>query len=120
MMRQCRAIALSFCVLLSAPLPVWNSGQEKQSPVSTPENSRSISVGLRIQSKLLRIEFDRKLHSRVVPLFDGTAKLVPWSASETVTGVDRVWNDFVLTSSHHERVSDIFGGGEQLILTGKS
>ncbi len=69
----------------------------------------------------MRIEFDGKLHSRVVPLFDGSAKpLVPFSASETVTGVGQTWSDFALTSSHLERISDNFGSGQRLTLTGKS
>jgi alpha-galactosidase len=118
-MRPFPVIAFSFGVLLSAALPGWNSGQEKRIPVSIPENPPAFE--LQIQSKVLRIEFDRKLHSRVVPLFDAAAtRFVPFSASETVTGAGRVWNDFALTASHRERVSGSFGAGERLSLTGKS
>ncbi|MGO9124495.1 MAG: glycoside hydrolase family 36 protein [Terriglobales bacterium] len=121
MMTRSRTVLLAFCVLLSAVLPGWNSGQSNGSKVSAPASSQSISADLQIQSQVLRIEFDRKLHSRVVPLFDGAAQLlVPFSASETVTGAGRTWRDFDLTSSHRERVSDVFGAGERLTLLGKS
>ncbi|MBZ5572549.1 MAG: alpha-galactosidase [Acidobacteriia bacterium] len=121
MMSRSRAIALACCVLLSAALPGWNSGHSSASQVSAPASPHGFSADLQIQSQILRIEFDRKLHSRVVPLFDGAAKrLVPFSASETVSGADRTWSNFPLASSHRERVSDIFGAGERLTLTGKS
>jgi alpha-galactosidase len=121
MMRQLRAIALSFWVLLSAALPGWNSAQSSASQTPAPADSRSSATELEIQSQVLRIEFDRKLHSRVVPLFDASAKpLVPFSASETVTGIGRTWSDFALTSSHRDRVSDVFGAGERLTLAGKA
>jgi len=120
MMSHFRAIALAVCALLSVALSGWNSDQEKRGPVFTAETSRSSSAGLQIQSRVLRIEFDRNLHSRVIPLFDAAAKpLVPFSASETVSTVGRVWSDFALTSSHDEHVSDAFGEGERLTLTGR-
>jgi alpha-galactosidase len=78
------------------------------------------AADLHIQSSVMRIEFDRKLHSRVVSLLGPGAKaLAPFSASETVTGI-RTWSDFALSASRSERVSDAFGAGERLSLTGKS
>jgi alpha-galactosidase len=69
----------------------------------------------------LRIEFDHNLHSRVVALFGPSPKLLaPFSASETVTSVDRTCSDFALSASRREQVSDTFGAGERLTLTGKS
>jgi alpha-galactosidase len=119
MMNRFLAIAFAFCVLVGLVSPGWNTGQSKESRAST--TSPPGSADLQIQSKVLRIEFDSKLHSRVVPLFDETAKrLVPFSASETVTGVGRTWSDFTLTASSREHVSDIFGAGERLTLTGAS
>jgi len=121
MMTRVRAIALSFCVLVSAALPGWNSAQISGTQTPAPADSHSSATVFRIQSQVLRVEFDRKLYSRVVPLFAGAAKrLVPFSASETVRGVGHGWSDFALTSVHRERVSDVFGAGERLTLTGKS
>jgi alpha-galactosidase len=45
--------------------------------------------------------------------------LAPFSASETVAGI-RTWSDFALSASRREHVSDAFGSGERLFLTGKS
>src|SRR4029077_15265735 len=77
-------------------------------------------VGLpSIQSSDLRIEFDNHMRSRVVARFEG--KEIPlgaFSASETVKGSESSWDDFALASQSHERVSDNFGGGEKLTLTG--
>ncbi|MGC1903220.1 MAG: glycoside hydrolase family 36 protein [Candidatus Acidiferrum sp.] len=79
-------------------------------------------VGLpSIQSSDLRIEFDNNMRSRVVARFEG--KEIPlgaFSASETVKGSERSWDDFALASQSHERVADNFGGGEKLTLTGTS
>jgi len=120
-MKHTREIALACCILLCLALPGWNSGQSNSGQTTTPVGARDAATDLQIQSSVLRIEFDRNLHTRVVPLFDGVAKLVvPFVASETVTGVDRTWSNFVLSSAHREPVTDAFGTGERLSLTGKS
>jgi alpha-galactosidase len=75
----------------------------------------------RIQSSNLRIEFDNNMRSRVVARLKG--KEVPlgaFSASETIKGNERSWDDFALTWQSHDRVTDSFGGGERLALTGTS
>jgi alpha-galactosidase len=106
-------------ILLALALPVWNSGQnnsEKSNSVAALETS----TNLQIQSSVLRIEFDRNLRSRVVALLGRSPQfLTPFSASETVTGV-LAWRDFPVNASRQERVSDAFGSGERLSLTGKS
>jgi len=91
---------------------------ERRSEAPTPDTSREGS--LQIQSPLLRIEFDRNLHSRVVPLLgEATSKeLVPFSASETLAGIDRSYSDFAFVSSSQKTVSDKFGAGQSLLLTG--
>ena len=64
----------------------------------------------RIQSSELRIEFDKNMHSRVVARLNGKeTPLGAFSASETVKGSDRSWNDFALASQAREHVSDSFG-----------
>jgi len=121
MMRHTREAALTCCVLLGLALPGWNSRQSASQQTTAQTAARDATADLQIQSSVLRIEFDRKLYSRVTPLFDEIAKpLVPFSASETVAGVDRTWSDFVMASAHRESVTDAFGTGERLALTGKS
>jgi alpha-galactosidase len=74
-----------------------------------------------IQSSSLRIEFDENMRSRVVARMKSKEVLLGgFSASETVKGNKRSWYDFALTSQSHERVTDNFGGGERLTLTGTS
>jgi len=117
MMKCMRAVTLACCVF-GIPLRGWNSGQK---PAQAGAGGTAAATELQIQSSILRIEFDRDLHSRVVALFSPAPEPVtPFSASETVTGTDRNWSDFALTSSRQEPVSDIFGAGERLLLAGKS
>jgi alpha-galactosidase len=74
-----------------------------------------------IQGASLRIEFDHNLRSRVVARFDNKETTMgPFTASESVTAADKAWTEFPLTSQKHERVSDAFGKGERLTVTGKS
>jgi alpha-galactosidase len=109
----------------------WKSGQSSAVLQSTPTTAAGNSSDeLRIQSQFLRIEFDRKLHSRVVPLFPGAKELqTPFSASETIVTGDhkgsdresgRTWSDFALSSTQTEKVSDAFGAGQRLSLIGQS
>jgi alpha-galactosidase len=102
-------------------LPGWNSGQNKSAEKDTAARAGGDASHLQIQSSVLRIEFDRNLNTRVVALFGPSPKPVtPFSASETVAGIGRSWSDFALTSSHREAVTDAFGAGERLALTGQS
>jgi len=55
----------------------------------------------------------------VSSLGPGPKVLAPFSASETLTGI-RTWSDFALKASHREHVTDAFGAGERLSLTGTS
>jgi alpha-galactosidase len=120
-MKYTRALALVPCVLLGLALPGWDSRQNNSAQPSAQTSVGDAATDLKIQSSVLRIEFDHNLHSRVVALFGPhPSPLTPLSATETVTGVGRVWRDFALTSAHHETVSDAFGAGERLSLAGKS
>ena len=91
-----------------------------------PDKSATAAVPLpaerpSIQSPDLRIEFDNNMHSRVVARLNG--KETPFgafSASETVKGSDRSWNDFAVASQSREHVSDNYGSGEKLTVTGTS
>ena len=74
-----------------------------------------------IQGASLRIEFDHNLRSRVIARFDNKETTMgPFTASESVTAADKAWTEFPLTLQKHERVSDAFGKGERLTVTGKS
>jgi len=74
-----------------------------------------------IQGASLRIEFDHNLRSRVVARFDNKETAMgPFTVSESVTAVDKTWTEFPLTSQKRERVSDAFGKGERLTVTGRS
>ena len=87
-----------------------------------PDQSASRHVlAAQVESPSLRIEFDKSMRSRVIARF-GT-KEIPiggFSASETVKSSDRVWYDFALDSQKHERITDAYGTGEKLTLTGAS
>src|SRR5208283_2420746 len=115
-----RAVAQTCCVLLCFALPGWNSEQNRSGQEPAPVAALDVGTGLQIQSSVLRIEFDRNLRSRVIALFGRSPKiLTAFSPSETVTTV-RTLRDFALTASRREPVSDEFGAGERLWLTGKS
>jgi len=119
-MRRTHAAVLTCCALFGLALPGWNSGQNSADQRFTPTGGHNSSTDLQLQSSVLRIEFDRNLHSRVVALFGpGPKILTPFSASETVTMADRACRDFALSASRREQVSDTFGAGERLTLTGK-
>jgi alpha-galactosidase len=120
-MRRTQAIVLSCCVLLALALAGGDSGQGSPGAKHVPAAADKPATDLQIQSSVLRIEFDHNLRSQVVALFDQTPKtLTPLSASETVAGIGHTWGDFALTSARRETVSDAFGTGERLLLTGQS
>jgi alpha-galactosidase len=119
MITRRQAMAQTCCALLGFALPRWNSAQNG-SVEHASAAALDGSPDLRIQSSVVRIEFDHHLRSRVVALLGpNPGILAPFSASETVTGI-RTWSDFALTANRRDGVSDAFGAGERLSLTGKS
>ena len=117
MITRRQAIAQTCCAVLGLALPPWSS--ERDTPAQPVREPNGLP-DLQIQSSVLRIEFDHYLHSRVVALLGPSPKLLaPFSTSETATG-HRTWSDFALSTSRREHVSDVFGAGEQLSLSGKS
>jgi alpha-galactosidase len=114
-----RRVALTCCVLLAVALLGSNPRQDNSRPATAAASNAT--TDLQIHSSVLRIEFDHNLRSRVVALFTPDPKpLTPFSASETVAATGRTWSDFALTSARRERVSDAFGAGERLSLTGQT
>jgi alpha-galactosidase len=88
-------------------------------------NARGLLANLassaQIESPRIRIEFDQKMHSRVVArLQKGDVPLGKFTAAETIKGNDRSWEDFALVSQAHEHVTDSYGKGERLTLVGTS
>jgi alpha-galactosidase len=107
--------SFSSIFLFSALLVMGQStGRPKQSAAGHKSS-------IQLQSPSLRIEFDQRMRSRVVARFDGKEiPLGPFSASETVKGNQRSWQDFAVASQTRERVTDIYGNGEKLTVTGFS
>src|SRR3974390_656388 len=100
-------IAGALAVMLSTGGPAGVAGRARENP--------------QLQGPNLRIEFDRNLQSRVIARFNNKETAMgPYTASESVMSADHVWSELALTVSKHEHVSDSFGAGEQLIVTGKS
>jgi len=106
---------LSSLLIFAALLAVGRSSPR-------PDQFAAHRAGLaQIQTANLRIEFDKNMRSRVIARFGG--KDIPmggFSASETVKGTERSWDDFAMVSQTHERVTDIYGTGEKLTLAGTS
>jgi alpha-galactosidase len=74
-----------------------------------------------IQGSNLRIEFDNHLRSRVVARFGNKETVMgPFTASETVTTVDKPQAVFLLTSQKQERTKDAFGEDTQLTVEGRA
>ena len=74
-----------------------------------------------IEAGHLRIEFDHRMHSRVIARFDKVETVLgPLTASETLTTADKQWTDFLLTSQKQDRVKDNFGAGARLTVAGKA
>jgi alpha-galactosidase len=91
-------------------------------PDQSAPGSKTVAGELpQIQSQRLRIEFDKNMRSRIVArMKGGEIPLGPFSASETVKGKEHSWYEFSVDSQTHERVADVFGGGEKLTVTGLS
>ena len=76
---------------------------------------------LQLQSPNLRIEFDATMRSRIIARFGGEDRaLGPFTASESVRGAKRAWEDFPVVSHQRERITDGLGTGERLVLRGTS
>ena len=107
--------SLSSLLIFAALMPVGRSSPR-------PDQLAAHRAGLaEIQTASLRIEFDKNMRSRVIARVGG--KDIPmggFSASETVKGTERSWDDFAMVSQTHERVTDIYGTGEKLTVAGTS
>lgn len=127
-------LAVTLLGLHGDGVPAWNLGppgvgETAAGPRSTPGvigtgslPASPLPAGeLQIQGPNLRIEFQHDLQSRVIGRFgEKVVALGPFSASETVVAINRVWKSFPLTSQKRERIADSLGSGERLTLTGKS
>src|ERR1051326_3462307 len=86
---------------------------------SSPSEITTVQVAAAIESSNIRIEFDQDLRSHVLARFAGKEKaLGPFSCSETVVTTTEKCTTFKLLSQKTESVSDQFGKGRRLVLTG--
>jgi alpha-galactosidase len=82
---------------------------------------RSAVDSAAIDGKDLRVEFDGRMHSRVIARFDGKSTVMgPFSASETISIDGAEVPDFALSSVKEKRVQDSLGAGKQTTLKGSS
>lgn len=76
---------------------------------------------VQIAGKNLRVEFDRRLRSRVVARFENKeTPLGPFAASESVETAGKNWTQFPLISQKSESVKDSIGTGRRLTAAGKA
>ncbi len=109
---------LSALLLFRTALPAGQlrSGFASRSEATLPETSE---VATQIESPKLRIEFDHNLRSRVIARFNDRELVTgPFSRSETADGKQREWRDFPVLSQKLESVTDAFGTGRRLVVTG--
>jgi alpha-galactosidase len=83
------------------------------------QSGPSSDAATQIESPNLRIEFDKSMRSRITARFDGKDVLLgPYSTSESITGAAQSFRDFELTTQETEQITDGFGKGKRLTLTG--
>jgi alpha-galactosidase len=76
---------------------------------------------VRIEAPNLAIEFDRRLHSRVVARFDGRQTvLTEFGSSEYLQAAGREIRDFNLRAVRRRATRDSLGAGRQVILTAEA
>jgi hypothetical protein len=81
--------AIKACIVLAAVLALSSLSAVAEVPTARPQ----------IQGGNLRVEFDNRLRTRVIALFDNKEMVLgPFTASETVTTTGKLWTEFVLTS----------------------
>ena len=111
------SLALTALALLIVPFG-WPPAQTNKAAKPSAPAPVDSSAKPQIESKLLRVEFDHNLHTRVTPLFPATKPLTQFSASETLEGATRSFTDFTLASAKTEQISDAFGPAQRLTVTG--
>jgi alpha-galactosidase len=126
----CISIRPSSTRSASAATPILN--QDSPAAVSAKLGScsgKKFGVTLRdgilaIAGPNLTLEFNRNLHSRIIAHFEGsdTERVIagPFSASEFLLGDRKSWKDFAFVSHQCGDITDSFGNGKQVELTGKS
>ena len=74
---------------------------------------------VKVETRNIRLEFDKRMHSHVIARFDGKEIVLgPFAPSETVTIGDTEVSDFALSGSRQQSVRDSLGAGRQTTLTG--
>ena len=112
----------------AAPDAFPRAGAPEPQAVPCPADEPGVTAAnglVAIAGPNIRIEFDRNLRSRVIAHFGSAGKSQdipagPFSTSEVLFGANAAWTNFHLISHRCQQVTDIYGHGKQLILSGKS
>lgn len=74
-----------------------------------------------VEGKNIRLDFNDRMHSRVVARFEGKEIVLgPFAASETIAIDGKELSDFSLTSVKQRDMHDSLGAGKQTMLTGNA
>jgi alpha-galactosidase len=79
-----------------------------------------LAVAASVQGDGIRLEFDGKMHTRVVEMGDRGEPLGPFSESESLSTTTGPLGDFALQGQSTEPVSDALGEGRRSVLTGRA
>src|SRR5579862_6016917 len=75
--------------------------------------------GARVEGKNIRIDFDGKMHSRVVAVLGGREHVIgSFTPSEFIVVSGREVRDFSLEAQKHDSIRDPLGPGLRVVLTG--
>jgi alpha-galactosidase len=104
-------IAIRSWIVLTTVLASCSLAAAAETPNGKPQ----------IQGGNLRVEFDKRLGSRVIARFNHKETVMgPFTASETLTVADKPWPGFLLTSQKHDLAKDAFGKGNRLTVEAKA
>ena len=79
------------------------------------------AAAISVRGRGIEVEFDERLHSRVVAIFDGSrVEIGPLSASETLQAAGGERNDFAFVDQTEEPFSDALGGGRRHRIVGRA
>jgi alpha-galactosidase len=83
--------------------------------------AQACAAGAVVEGKGIRVEFDARMHSRVVAVFEGNEIILgPYAASESVRAAGKIVTDFAFADRKQEAVHDALGAGTRFVLTGSA
>ena len=79
------------------------------------------AAAISVRGRGIEVEFDERLHSRVVAIFDGSrVEIGPLSASETLQAAGGERSDFAFVDQTEEPFSDALGSGRRHRIVGRA